>query len=170
MSSAPSCFRLSSSKRSTYQSLHGAVKGVSVVAAELGVNTLEGRVTVSLRLLDTVGIKWQISATCLLPQNVVGGYVARWSRVIQGRFRDVKSITATILPFRPKYFDFRMLRTVRTRYGEPSGCGGAETRSWTLFKVKMTVSDFRTLRGYCADIKSIREFQNARFQVTYWPS
>jgi hypothetical protein len=64
------------------------VKGVSVVAAELGVNTLEGGVTVSLRLLDTVGIKRQISATCLfLLQNVVGGYVASWSRVIQDRFR-----------------------------------------------------------------------------------
>lgn len=39
---------------STYQSLHGTVKSVTVVAAELGVNTLEGGVTVSLRLLDTV--------------------------------------------------------------------------------------------------------------------
>lgn len=38
---------------STYQGLHGAVQGVTVVAAELGVDTLQGGVTVSLRLLDT---------------------------------------------------------------------------------------------------------------------
>jgi len=31
------------------------VQSVTVVAAELGVDTLEGRVTVGLRLLDTVG-------------------------------------------------------------------------------------------------------------------
>jgi hypothetical protein len=39
---------------STYEGLHGAVESVTVVAAELGVNTLEGRVTVGLGLLDTV--------------------------------------------------------------------------------------------------------------------
>lgn len=39
---------------STYEGLHGAVKSVTVVAAELGVNTLEGGVTVGLGLLDTV--------------------------------------------------------------------------------------------------------------------
>lgn len=39
---------------STHQSLHGTVQSVSVVAAELGVDTLERGVTVSLRLLDTV--------------------------------------------------------------------------------------------------------------------
>lgn len=38
---------------STYQGLGGAVQGVTVVAAELGVNTTEGGVTVGLRLLDT---------------------------------------------------------------------------------------------------------------------
>jgi hypothetical protein len=39
---------------STYQGLGGAVQGVTVVAAELGVNTIEGGVTVGLGLLDTV--------------------------------------------------------------------------------------------------------------------
>jgi hypothetical protein len=39
---------------STYKGLHGAVESVTVVAAELGVNTLEGGVTVGLGLLDTV--------------------------------------------------------------------------------------------------------------------
>lgn len=38
----------------TYKGLHGAVESVTVVAAELGVNTLEGGVTVGLGLLDTV--------------------------------------------------------------------------------------------------------------------
>lgn len=38
---------------STYQGLGGAVQSVTVVAAELGVDTLQGRVTVGLRLLDT---------------------------------------------------------------------------------------------------------------------
>lgn len=42
-------------RESTYQCLHGTVKSVSVVATELGVDTLEGRVTVGLGLLDTVG-------------------------------------------------------------------------------------------------------------------
>lgn len=46
--------RVNSRNGSTYQGLHGAVKSVTVVAAELGVNTLEGGVTVGLRLLDTV--------------------------------------------------------------------------------------------------------------------
>lgn len=40
----------------SYQSLHGAVQSMTVVATELGVNTLEGRITVGLGLLDTVGI------------------------------------------------------------------------------------------------------------------
>jgi len=44
----------------TYEGLHGAVESVTVVAAELGVNTLEGGVTVGLGLLDTVR---DISAT-----------------------------------------------------------------------------------------------------------
>lgn len=39
--------------RSTYQSLHGAVESMSVVASELGVGSLQGRVTVGLGLLDT---------------------------------------------------------------------------------------------------------------------
>ena len=38
----------------TYQCLHGAVKSVLVVAAELGVSTLERRVSVGLGLVDTV--------------------------------------------------------------------------------------------------------------------
>lgn len=44
-------------KGRTYQSLGGSVKGVSVVAAELGVDTLEGGVTVGLGLLDTVELE-----------------------------------------------------------------------------------------------------------------
>jgi len=39
---------------STHQSLHGTVESVAVVAAELGVDTLERGVTLGLRLLDTV--------------------------------------------------------------------------------------------------------------------
>lgn len=38
----------------TYKSPHGAVESMSVVAAELGVSTLERRVSVGLRLLDAV--------------------------------------------------------------------------------------------------------------------
>ena len=44
---------------STYQGLHGAVQSVTVVAAELGVDTLQGGVTVGLGLLDTVGQGYQ---------------------------------------------------------------------------------------------------------------
>lgn len=53
---------------STHQSLHGTVQSVSVVAAELGVDTLERGVTVSLGLLDTVRGKNHISA--LLSLNI----------------------------------------------------------------------------------------------------
>lgn len=42
-------------RRKTYQSLSGAVESVSVVATELGVGSFQGRVTVGLGLLDTVG-------------------------------------------------------------------------------------------------------------------
>lgn len=45
----------------TYKGLHGAVESVTVVAAELGVNTVEGGVTVGLGLLDTV--RGNLSAT-----------------------------------------------------------------------------------------------------------
>ena len=45
----------------TYKGLHGAVESMTVVAAELGVNTLEGGVTVGLGLLDTV--RGNLSAT-----------------------------------------------------------------------------------------------------------
>lgn len=38
----------------THQSAHGAVKRMPVVPPELGVGSLERRVTVGLRLLDTV--------------------------------------------------------------------------------------------------------------------
>lgn len=46
-----------------YQSLHGSVQNISVVAAELGVGSLERRVTGSLRLLDTVSRDKSSSAT-----------------------------------------------------------------------------------------------------------
>lgn len=37
---------------------------------------------------------------------------------------------------------FRMFEGVRTRYGEPSGCCGAGTRSWTLAqKVRRNILD-----------------------------
>lgn len=51
---------------STHQSLSGSVKSMPVVPAELGVGSVEGRVTGSLRLLDTaVGIKLAtISSSC----------------------------------------------------------------------------------------------------------
>jgi hypothetical protein len=48
----------------TYEGLHGAVESVTVVAAELGVNTLEGRVTVGLRLLDTVWKRISVIRSC----------------------------------------------------------------------------------------------------------
>lgn len=38
----------------SYQSLHGAVESMSVVSAELGVGALQGGVTRSLGLLDSV--------------------------------------------------------------------------------------------------------------------
>ena len=40
--------------RTTYQRLHSPVQGMSVVPSELGVNALERRVAVRLRLLDPV--------------------------------------------------------------------------------------------------------------------
>jgi len=42
--------------RIAYQSLHGAVQSMSVVASELGVGSLQRRVTHSLRLLDTIAV------------------------------------------------------------------------------------------------------------------
>lgn len=47
--------RMGDGSCATYQGSHGAVKSMSVVASELGVGALEGRVSVSLGLLDTVG-------------------------------------------------------------------------------------------------------------------
>jgi hypothetical protein len=38
----------------THESLHGSVQSMPMVPPELGVGALEGRVTVRLRLLDTV--------------------------------------------------------------------------------------------------------------------
>lgn len=48
----------------TYQGSHGAVKSMSVVASELGVGTLERRVSVGLGLLDTVcrRVSWSFSS------------------------------------------------------------------------------------------------------------
>jgi len=43
-------------RSATYQGSHGAVKSMSVVASELGVGTLERRVSVGLGLLDTVRV------------------------------------------------------------------------------------------------------------------
>lgn len=48
---------------STHQSLHGTVLSVLVVAAELGVDTLERGVTVGLGLLDTV--RWRATSVLL---------------------------------------------------------------------------------------------------------
>lgn len=39
----------------TYNGLHGAVESMAMVATELGVNALEGGITVGLGLLDTAG-------------------------------------------------------------------------------------------------------------------
>jgi hypothetical protein len=46
--------RSESRVESTHQSTHGAVKSMPMVPPELGVGTLEGRVTVRLRLLNTI--------------------------------------------------------------------------------------------------------------------
>jgi hypothetical protein len=49
-----SCVRRGRIPVGTNQSAHGAVKSMPVVPAELRVGTLEGGVTVSLGLLDTI--------------------------------------------------------------------------------------------------------------------
>lgn len=63
--------RVDSRDDSTYQGLHGAVESVTVVAAELGVNTLEGGVTVGLGLLDTVR-RIHVSVLVMISYGVVG--------------------------------------------------------------------------------------------------
>jgi hypothetical protein len=55
------CVRLPAQIESTYQCLRGTVQGVSVVATELGVDTLEGGVTVGLGLLDTVFLRVRLA-------------------------------------------------------------------------------------------------------------
>jgi len=64
----------------TYQGSHGAVKSMSVVASELGVGTLERRVSVGLGLLDTVRVVVSVGRShrsgCCSKGVVVGNFAA----------------------------------------------------------------------------------------------
>ena len=64
----------------TYQCLHGAVKSMLVVAAELGVSTLERRVSVGLGLVDTVCAFALVSSYSVVLRIVSPVYCssARW--------------------------------------------------------------------------------------------
>ena len=137
---------------STYQGLHGAVESVTVVAAELGVNTLEGGVTVGLGLLDTVRRR-HVSVLVMKSYGVVG-----WKREQVGSL-ELSRIICPNIHFEMQYSSPTMRpcsflsfagklspqngvfgrrgvlefnRGLRTRYGEPSGWRGAGRRSWTL--------------------------------------
>ena len=50
----------------TYQSLHGAVQSMSVVSPELGVGSLQRRVSVGLWLLDTIAQKLSLAMIPLI--------------------------------------------------------------------------------------------------------
>lgn len=98
------------------QSLHGAVQHISVVASELGVGTLQGRVSGGLGLLDTI--------------------------VRRKLLANSASFIALCSPHSsfPIVVEMRRIRRGReaggfqhTRYGEPSWTGCAETSSLTLF-------------------------------------
>jgi hypothetical protein len=54
----------------THQGAHGAVQSMPVVTAELGVGALEGRVTVSLRLLDTTIHHVSVPSSSVICQGV----------------------------------------------------------------------------------------------------
>lgn len=51
---------------------------------------------------------------------------------------------------------------IHTRYGEPSGCCGAGTRSWTLWSAKCQ----RSVLYFCEELKRIPSLAGN----TYWPS
>ena len=121
---------------STYKSLHGTVESVTVVAAELGVDTLERGVTLGLRLLDTVvegdisGLFWYcvVWVSPRKGRSVLNAGVGLGSspRITQHPISNVIAPSFSQSP-KPK-------KNIRTRYGEPSGCCGAAMRSWTLHK------------------------------------
>lgn len=54
------------------------MQSVTVVAAELGVDTLQGRVTVGLRLLDTVGEMESVNSSDCIGEADVYERVARY--------------------------------------------------------------------------------------------
>ena len=102
----------------TYQCLHGAVKSMLVVAAELGVSTLERRVSVGLRL---------VNAVCAIALASVVQYLMRSShsslsggRSIISGIRSRRVVVGGVL---------------RTRSCEPSCSGCAASCSSTLRKV-----------------------------------
>lgn len=74
----------------TYQGLHGAVKSVLVVAAELRVGTLERRVSVGLGLVDTVcavaSVSCLSSVLCILLHPVCCSKAQRFG--LSGRSRE----------------------------------------------------------------------------------
>jgi hypothetical protein len=110
------------------QSLSGTVKGVSVVATELGVDTLEGGVTVGLGLLDTV----REVILAMFPSS--RSHVRFWQNGLCRVACAARRSTASrnIRSRQSRCIITRRNKIVRTRYGEPSGCGGAERRSLTL--------------------------------------
>lgn len=113
-----------------------------MVAAELGVDTLEGGVTVGLRLLDTVGRREQSAVysdgykagRCRERLNVACLFASRASPINVIRRGSLRpSNTATSIGSIPvRNTSDQINREIHTRYGEPSGCCGAETRSSTL--------------------------------------
>lgn len=114
---------------------------VLVVAAELGVDTLERRVTVGLRLLDTVRGKTTYQRCCsrvsLQSPEVKVSHVGNVLSLSVRRQLNIQYLTTskffppmTVYPPKPKQKHDKVY--IRTRYGEPSGCCGAAMRSWTL--------------------------------------
>lgn len=99
-----------------HQSLHRAVQHISVVAAELGVGTLQGWVSGGLGLLDTV-LRGNPSAK-LFPLSTIHAMLNVSQAV-------AKSHSSVVVWYRQE--------VERTRCGEPSCSGCAETSSWTLF-------------------------------------
>lgn len=75
-----------------YQSLHGAVQNISVVAAELWVGSLEGRVTGSLGLLDTVARDKSISKDCCILDQALSHCFLHQRQMIAGLRSGVEGI------------------------------------------------------------------------------
>lgn len=164
-----------------YQSLHGSVQHISVVAAELGVGAVERRVTGSLGLLDTVGRETQPSSanqsrvifilhdlSQSIHSSIVAMFVASW----RCRWREV-GVALSHVPVTVSLLALVVLRRVLGLYLRGGKGQPALNRAWkSIWRERLHVLAIVTAvcggyKGGCRSRRSVGGRSNLSSDVDF---